>query len=124
VALAELVGQVGLAARVVRAALAGLVGQEALAGLVVRVAEPEPSRAERLEHVPVVAALEHVPVEVELQLGHRRDRRGVPVGTKSVIAAHPPGLLHRAVEDSAAAVVETTHEPAAAEAAAAWEAAG
>ena len=73
-----------------------------------------------LELVPAVAAPEHVPVEVELELGHRRDRREVPVGTKSVTAAHPHGLRHLAVGDLAVAAAETSLEPAAAEAVTAW----
>jgi hypothetical protein len=45
---------------------------------------------------------------------------------RSVIAAHRPDLvpLLAAEEDLAAEVVETTHAPAAAEAVAAWAAAG
>jgi hypothetical protein len=60
-----------------------------------------------------VAALELVLVQV-----------AVALRTRSVIAAHRPDLvpLLEAEEDLAAAVAETTREPAAAEAAVAWEA--
>ena len=57
---------------------------------------------------------------------HPRAQLAVALRTKSVIAAHRPDLvvpLLEAGEDLAVAVVETTREPAAAEAAPAWEAA-
>ena len=65
-------------------------------------------------------------VPVALARGHPRARLAVALRTKSVIAAHRPDLvvpLLEAGEDLAVAVVETTREPAAAEAAPAWEAA-
>jgi hypothetical protein len=76
-----------------------------------------------LEHVPAGAVPRLAPVVEALETDHPHDRLGVPLGTKSVTAAHPHGLPRLAVEDLAA-VVETTREPAAAEAGAAWEAAG
>ena len=85
------------------------------------------------EHVPVAAELEHDPVVVELELvqveavlapSHRRAQLAAALRTKSVIAAHRRGLVPLlAVEDSAAAAVETTREPVAVEAVIAWEAA-
>jgi len=60
-----------------------------------------------------VAALELVLVQV-----------AVALRTKSAIAAHRPDLVPAPrVEDSAAAVAETTREPVAAEVGTAWEAA-
>ena len=72
-----------------------------------------------LELVRVVAELEHVLGEAELELV----RAAVPLRTKSVITPHHRGLvpLLGAEEDLAAAEVETTREPAAAEAVIAWE---
>ena len=68
--------------------------------------------------VPVALELELVQVEAELVRGHPRARLAVALRTKSVIAAHRPDLvpLLAAGEDLAAAVAETTREPAAAEA--------
>ena len=73
-----------------------------------------------LELVRVVAELEHVLGEAELELVVRA---AVPLRTKSVITPHHRGLvpLLGAEEDLAAAEVETTREPAAAEAVIAWE---
>ena len=88
-----------------------------VAGLELQVvAEPELVRAAELELAPVVAVA--VP-------GHQRARLAVAPRTKSVTAAHRPDLvpLLAAEEDLAAAVAETTREPAATEAATAWVAA-
>jgi hypothetical protein len=82
--------------------------------------------------VPAVLALELDPVAVpELELGRVVALElvlvqvAVALRTRSVIAAHRPDLvpLLEAEEDLAAAVAETTHEPVAAEAVAAWAAA-
>ena len=58
-------------------------------------------------------------------LGHRHVQPAIPLRTKSVTTAHRPDLvpLLEAEEDLAAAVAETTREPAAAEAVIAWAAA-
>jgi hypothetical protein len=63
-----------------------------------------------------------VPVEALAVPSHQRDQRAVALRTKSVIAVHLHDLvpLLEAGEDLAAAVAETTREPAAAEAAIAW----
>jgi hypothetical protein len=125
----------GLVAQVAQEALAGLaaqVAQEALAELVVRVAPVElelvigpavgpqrvigPVEAEQ-ELVQVVAALEHVQGEAELGLV----RVAVPLRTKSAIAPHHRGLVPVLGAEDLAAEVETTREPAAAEAVIAWE---
>jgi hypothetical protein len=84
-----------------------------------------------LEHAPVVVELERVPVEAELALVRvevgpepdpLRAQVAVALRTKSVTAAHRRGLPLLTVEDLAV-VAETTREPAATEAARAWEAA-
>jgi hypothetical protein len=72
------------------------------------------------EHGQVEAVLELVRVEAVPVPGHPRARLVLPLGTKSVTAPHRPGLPLLAAEDLAAAA-ETTREPAAAEAATAWE---
>jgi hypothetical protein len=81
-------------------------------------AGPVPSQAAELERGPV-AVLERDLVAVPV-----RDPVALLPKTKSVTAAHHPGQVPRlaAVEDLAAAA-ETTHEPAATEAATAWAAA-
>ena len=72
-----------------------------------------PAVVAELQLVQVVAELEHVQGEEELELV----QVAVPLGTRSVTAAHRPGLvLHLLV-----AVAETTREPAATEAVIAWE---
>ena len=55
--------------------------------------------------------------------GHPRVQLVVALRTKSVTAAHPPGLVPRlaAEEDLVAAVAVTMRDPAAAEAVIAWE---
>jgi hypothetical protein len=76
--------------------------------------------AAELELVPVVAELELVPVVAAVPvLGHPRAQLAVALRTKSVTAAHHRGQAHLAAEDLVA-VVETTREPAATEAAVAW----
>jgi hypothetical protein len=99
-----------------------------------------PAAVPELETVPVVAlalgivlavaqALEIDPAVVpELVIGQGQAelelvRAAVALRTKSVTAAHRPDLvpLLEAEEDLAAAVAETTREPAAAEAVIAWE---
>jgi hypothetical protein len=94
----------------------------ALAVLAVRVVEQELNRVEGMEFVLVAAAPERDPVAVRLR-------------TKSETAKHHRGQVrhhrgqvrHPAAEDPAvvdlAAAAETTREPAATEAAVAWEAA-
>jgi hypothetical protein len=72
------------------------------------------------EHGQVEAVREHGQVEAVPVPGHPRARLVLPLGTKSVTAPHRPGLPLLAAEDLAAAA-ETTREPAAAEAATAWE---
>ena len=97
--------------------------------------------AEELEHGPVVAELvlapavaelEHGQVAVELVLvpeeaepvhGHPHDLLAVLLGTKSVTAARHRGLAPVPAAEDLEAVAETTREPAAAEAVAAWAAA-
>ena len=68
--------------------------------------------------VPVALERELVQVEAELVRDRPRVQLAVALRTKSVIAAHPHDLvpLLAAEEDLAAAVAETTREPAAAEA--------
>jgi len=72
--------------------------------------------------VPVAPEL--VQAEAVLVRGHPRARLAVvALRTKSVIAAHLHDLVRllAAAEDLVGAVAETTREPAAAEAARAWE---
>jgi hypothetical protein len=141
VELAEPVGQEALVE------LAASVGQEALAELaepVVQVAsgelelgpvaarELELGQAEEplglgqaeepLERGPVAAELEQVLAQV-VEPEQRVAQLVVALRTKSVTAAHRRDLvpLLEAEEDLAAAVAETTREPAAAEAVIAWE---
>jgi Protein of unknown function (DUF2950) len=87
----------------------------------------EPVVPEDLEEpaVPVALERELVRAAAALVRGHPRARLAVALRTKSVIAAHRPDLvpLLEAGEDLAVAVVETTREPAVAEAVIAWEAA-
>jgi hypothetical protein len=73
--------------------------------------------AAELEHDPVAVELEHVQGEAELELV----RAAVPLRIKSVIAAHHRGLVPVLGAEDLAAEVETTREPAAAEAVIAWE---
>ena len=71
---------------------------------------------------PAVSAELIVPVEGVPVQDHRPALLAVALRTKSVIAAHHPDQvpLLAVEEDLAAAVAETTREPAAAEAAIAW----
>ncbi len=99
--------------RVLGLELALVVAPELERGLVA--AEPEHGQAAaELVLVPVVA----VPVP-----DHPRARLAVALRTKSVTAAHHHGLVPRLAVEDLAAVAETTHEPAAIEAGAAWAAA-
>ena len=77
----------------------------------------------KLERDQAAVELERVPVEAEPELDPLRAQLAVALATKSVIAAHRRGLLRLGAEDLAAAVAVTTREPAAIEAATAWEAA-
>jgi predicted RNA methylase len=67
----------------------------------------------------VEAELEHGQGEAELEVV----RAAVPLRTKSVITAHHRGLVPLLGAEDLAAEVETTREPAVAEAVIAWEAA-
>ena len=113
---------------------------------VVAVPERDPVVAE-LEHDPVAAELEIVPVAaLELEIGpaaerergqvavvlehdpvavavpgHQRAQLAVRLRIKSVTAAHRRGLVPVLAAEDLAAAAETTREPAAAEAAVAWE---
>jgi hypothetical protein len=78
---------------------------------IVQVVEPE------LEIDPVVAALERDPVAAEQALV----QVAVPLTTESVITLHHRGLVPVLVAEDLAAELETTREPAAAEAVVAWE---
>jgi hypothetical protein len=131
----------GPAAQVAQEVLAELVvrvAQEALAELVVpAVVEPEADLAvaELEQGIAQVAAepeqgiapaeevLGIVPVEEVRELDRPPARPAVAPRTKSVTAVPPHDLvpLLAAGEDLAAAVAGTTREPAAAEAATAWE---
>ena len=66
------------------------------------------------------AVVEPGPVQA-LGTGHQHGRLVVPPGIKLVTVAHHRGLAAVLAAEDLAAVVETTPEPAAAEAAAAWE---
>jgi len=79
--------------------------------------------AEALERVLAEAVPELAPVAEVLETGHPHDRLEVLLGTKSVTAAHHRALALVLAAEDLAAVAEVTHEPAAAEAVAAWEAA-
>ena len=111
------VGPAGLVARVVPEDPVEPVVQESP---VVRGDPAEPVEQES----PVVPEQELVQVEAALVRGHPRDQLAVvALRIKSVTAAHRHDLvpLLAAAEDLAVAVAETTREPAAAEAAIAWE---
>jgi hypothetical protein len=96
--------------------------------------EPAARAALVVSESPAVPVALVVPVAVERELvrgaavlarGHPRARLAVALRIRLVIAAHRPDLvpLLEAGEDLAAAVAETTREPAVAEAVIAWEAA-
>jgi hypothetical protein len=63
---------------------------------------------------------EIVPAEAVPARSHLRARLAVPLRTKSVIAPHHRGLVPLLGAEDLAAEVETTREPAAAEAVIAW----
>jgi hypothetical protein len=96
----------------------GLVAAEPVHGQAVAELVLVPVVAE-LERGRVVAALVLVPVVAALVLG----QVAVALRTKSVTAAHHHGLVPRLAVEDLVAVAETTHEPAATEAGAAWAAA-
>ena len=81
-----------------------------------------PVVARELERGPVAAELEQVLAQV-VEPEQPVAQLVVALRTKSVTAAHRPDLvpLLEAEEDLAAAVAETTREPAATEAVTAWE---
>ena len=81
--------------------------------------EPEhgPAVVPELVIGQVAGELEHVQEEAELELV----RAAVPLRTKSVITPHHRGLVPLLGAEDLAAEVETTREPAAAEAVIAWE---
>ena len=68
----------------------------------------------------VVPGSPAVPAALELELG---PVAAVALRTKSVTAAHHPGLVPVPMVEDSAAVAETTRAPVAAEAAKAWAAA-
>ena len=124
VALAVPEGPVGLAVQV------ALAVPEDPAGLAVQVElvvpeDPAAREALGVSENPAVPVALVVPAEAVLVQGRLRAQLALPQRTKSVIAAHHPDLvpLPAVAEDLAAAVAETTLEPAAAEAAKAWAAA-
>jgi hypothetical protein len=78
-----------------------------------------PENPAELELVPVAVELELVRVEAVQE----HDRVEVPLRTRSVIAAHHRGRVPVPRVEDSVAVVETTPEQAATEAAAAWAAA-
>jgi hypothetical protein len=77
--------------------------------------------APELQIAPVVVELEHDQVAAVRELDHPRGQLAVPLRTKSVIAPHHRGLVPLLGAEDLAAEVETTREPAAAEAVIAWE---
>jgi hypothetical protein len=108
--------------RVLGLELALVVAPELERGLVA--AEPENGQAAaELVLAPVAAELVLVPVVAVPVPDHPRARLAVALRTKSVTAAHHHGLVPRLAVEDLAAVAETTHEPAAIEAGAAWAAA-
>ena len=122
-------GLVELVAPVVPAVRVALVVPEDPVALVVPEDPVEPAVQEspvalERELAQVAVELEHVPVVVVLVRGHPRVQLAVvALRTKSVTAAHRPGLVPRlaAEEDLVAAVAVTTRDPAVAEAVIAWE---
>jgi hypothetical protein len=80
--------------------------------------------AQERELAQVAVELEHGPLVVVLVQGHPRVQLAVvALRTKSVTAAHRPGLVQRlaAEEDLVAAAAVTTRDPAVAEGVIAWE---
>ena len=110
---AELVARESPAELVALEGPAELVGRESPAELVVLESPAE----------PVVPERELVQVEAVPAREHPRARPAVALRTRSVTAAHRPGLVRllEAAEDLVAAVAETTRERAAAEVVIAWE---
>jgi hypothetical protein len=98
--------------------------------LVQGVAELEHARAEaELERglvvavlglAPVVAVPGLGPVVAVPGLGHLHDQLGALRRTRSAIEAHHRGQVPLLAAEDSAAVVETTHDPAATEAVVAW----
>jgi hypothetical protein len=76
------------------------------------------------EHVRAVAVLEHGQVVAVRVLGHLRAHLEAQRRTKSATAVHHRDLAQLLAAEDSAAVAETTREPAATEAVAAWVAAG
>jgi hypothetical protein len=103
----------------------GLAVQVAPVGPAVRVAPVGPAGQVAPVALANRVALELVPAEAGPVQDHRPAQLAVALRTKSVIAAHHPDQvpLLAVAEDLAAAVAETTREPAAAEVVIAWEAA-
>ena len=109
-------------------------GQESPAAQVALVVSEDPAELVALEGPaelvvlespaePVVPERELVQVEAVPAREHPRARPAVALRTRSVTAAHRPGLVRllEAAEDLVAAVAETTRERAAAEVVIAWE---
>src|SRR5204863_435699 len=99
--------------------------QESPAVQVALVVSEDPAELVVLESPaePVVPERELVQVEAVPAREHPRARPAVALRTRSVTAAHRPGLVRllEAAEDLVAAVAETTRERAAAEVVIAWE---
>ena len=120
-------GLVELVAPVVPAVRVALVVPEDPVALVVPEDPVEPAVQEspvalERELAQVAVELEHVPVVVVLVRGHPRVQLAVvALRTKSVTAAHRPGLVPRLGAEDLAVVAVTTRDPAAAEAVIAWE---
>jgi hypothetical protein len=106
-------------ARVVAPELEHVPGAELALALVVALELALGLVAPELELAPVVAVAGLARVVAAPVRGRPRVQRAVALRTKSVTAAHHRGQAHLAAEDLAA-VVETTREPAATEAAVAW----
>jgi hypothetical protein len=110
----------------VRAALAvpeNLVVLVAPGDPVVLAASVVPENPVALERDLAVVEPELVPVVAAPGLGHLHDQLGVPRRTKSATEAHHRGQARLLAVEDLAAVVETTRDPAATEAAVAWVAA-
>jgi hypothetical protein len=109
----------------VRAALVVPENPVAPVGLAVQVAPVGPAVRVALAGLANRVALELVPAEAGPVQDQRPAQLAVALRTKSGIAAHHPDQvpLLAVAEDLAAAVAETTREPAAAEVVIAWEAA-
>ena len=102
------------------------VGQVAPVVPAVRVAlvvseDPVEPAVQESPAVPVAPERELVQVEAVPAREHPRVRAAVPLRTKSVITPHHRGLVPLLGAEDLAAEVETTREPAVAEAVIAWE---